>query len=500
MKTDILFINPGNQKKTYQVLSNNMTAVDVPVWVLLLADYLREKGYSPAIYDANVDGWNSDSAKRIISVYNPELIVLMVYGHQPSASTQTMPAAGTIAESIKVYNKDIPIAIGGTHPSSLPERTLNEENVDFIIDGEGIYTIEGLIDALRSKRKFEDVKGLWYRNKNSAAFTSPATIVNDLDKELGGYAWDLLPALHNYRAHNWHCFQDFNNSRKDNFSDIRSPYVSLYSSLGCPYSCSYCCINAIFKKPGIRYWSVEKVISWMDILFNKYGVRNIRLADELFILSPRRVEKFCDMLIERDYGFNLWVYGRVDTIKAELLKKLKKAGVNWIALGIESADEKVRQGVNKIINKDIREIIGIIKSYDINIMGNYMFGLPGDNKKTMEETLRLAMELNCEFANFYTVMAYPGSLLYRDISKKEDCLPKTWQGFSQHSYETRPLATNYLSAKEVLEFRDQAYSRYFTNPEYLDYIGDKFGEKVTKHIIEVTEMKLRRKLLEVESV
>lgn len=496
MNIDVLFINPGDHKKTYQDLSKEFTAIATSVWTPLLANYIRNKGYTTAIYDVNVKGWDEDTTRQITSKYNPNLIVMMVYGHQPSASTQTMPAAGKIARDIKIYNKDIPIAMGGTHPSALPERTLKEEDIDFVIQGEGAYTIEGLVRCIEGKEDFKNIKGLWYKNDDFINFTTPAPLIENLDDELDDYAWDLLPDIDNYRAHNWQCFQDFEKSKKDSFSDVRTPYVAMNTSLGCPYSCHYCCINAIFGKPRIRYWSLEKVFSWIDILVNKYRVRNIRFDDELFILSPSRVERFCDLMIERGYDLNIFAYGRVDTIKDSLLQKLKKAGVNWICLGIEAANERVREGVNKKIKKDIKEVVRMIQANGINVLGNYMFGLPEDSIDTMKQTLQLAMELNCEFANFYTVMAYPGSALYEWASNNEGYLTETWEGFSQHSYKTQPLPTKYLAAEDVLKFRDEAYLRYFTNPQYLRYVQERFGQKVQSHIQKMTQIRLKRKLLE----
>lgn len=496
MPADILFINPGNHKKTYQDLSKEYTAIATPVWTLLLANYTQKKGYSAIIYDVNVEGWDENAAKEIISRYNPCLVVIMVYGHNPSASTQTMPSAGRISRSIKGVNKDIPIAMGGIHPSALPEKTLKEENIDFVIQGEGPYTVEGLISYIKGKGDIKDVKGLWYRRGDSINFTEPSPIIANLDEELDGYAWDLLPGLENYRAHNMHCFQDFEKSRKEDFSDIRSPYVAMNTSLGCPYSCHYCCINAIFGKPGIRYWSLEKVFSWIDTLVNKYHIRNIRFDDELFILSPKRVESFCDLMIERGYDLNIWVYGRVDTIRESMLKKLKKAGVNWICLGIESANEKVRRDVNKNIQKDIKDVVRMIQANDIYVLGNYMLGLPEDNMATMQETLQLAIDLNCEHVNIYTVMAFPGSALYDWALKHEGFLPENWEGFSQLGYETQPLPTRYLQAKDVLMFRDEAFYEYNKNPVYLNMVEKKFGGKARRHIEKMLEIKLKRKLLE----
>jgi len=266
--------------------------------------------------------------------------------------------------------------------------------------------------------------------------------------------------------------------------------------LGCPYNCSYCCINAIYGKPGITYWPIEMVAKWIDELVLKYSVKNIRFADELFILSPQRVEKFCDLMIERKYNLNIWLYGRVDTISGKLLNKLKLAGVNWIALGIESANKKVISSVNKNIRADIRQVVSMIKDAGINIIGNYMFGLPEDNTETMRETYDLAVELNCEFANFYSVMAYPGSEFYNEALKNPDILPDSWNGYSQHSYETRPLPTKFLSAAEVLRFRDKIFIDYFSNQKYIDMVGAKFGNKIIQHLKRMLEIKLKRKILD----
>lgn len=496
MAIDVLFINPSNQKKIYQDLSKEFTAIAPPVWTSLLANNVRKKGYLTAIYDVNIDGWDDNTANDIISKYNPSLIVTMVYGHQPSASTQTMPAAGRIASDIKKYNKDIRIAMGGTHPSALPERTLREEEIDYVIQGEGLYTIEGLIKYIKGTGSIGSVEGLWYKRNELIEHTRPASIINDLDKELDDYAWALLPDISNYRAHTMHCFQIFEKSQRDDFSDVRSRYVAMYTSLGCPYSCSYCCINAVFQKVGIRYWSLEKVLSWIDTIVNKYGVKNIRFDDELFILSPKRVETFCDMIIERGYDLNIWVYGRVDTIKDSLLNKMKKAGINWICLGIECGNEKVRRNMNKIIGKNITEVVKSIQSHNIYVLGNYMFGLPDDDINTMEETLQLSMDLNCEFVNYYTVMAYPGSSLYNLASGKKGYLPDSWEGFSQHSFETQPLPTKYLSPSEVLRFRDNAFYRYYTNEKYLNMVKTKFGKKVESHIERMLNIKVERKILQ----
>ena len=204
------------------------------------------------------------------------------------------------------------------------------------------------------------------------------------------------------------------------------------------------------------------------------------------------------MIIARGYEFNIWCYSRIDTVKEPYLETLKKAGVNYLALGIESGNTKVRKDVTKgrFEDVDIRDVVKKIRDHGINVAANYIFGLPEDTLETMQTTLDLAMEMNTEMANFYSAMAYPGSPLH-GIAKKEGWkLPATYAGFSQHSYYTQPLPTKYLAAEQVLAFRDEAWMKYHTNPRFLNLLKEKFGPTAVEETLKSTKIKLRRKILE----
>ena len=157
----------------------------------------------------------------------------------------------------------------------------------------------------------------------------------------------------------------------------------------------------------------------------------------------------------------------------------------------------MRQGVEKgrFDQEAVRNAIQMTHEAGIYVMGNFMFGLPDDTLETMQETFDLATELNCEYINFYTTMAYPGSPLYEDAIVQGLELPETWIGFSQLSPETLPLPTKHLSAAEVLCFRDNAFDAYFRNPKYLSMIKEKFGQETVEHISEMLQHKLHRNIL-----
>lgn len=489
-KVDVLLINPGNSKAIYQELSNGLSAIEPPSLAGLFANYLRAKGLSIDIVDAPAHNMSPDHvAEHVHANFSPTLIVVVVYGFQPSASTQNMPAAGETSAALKKLMPSCPIMMTGTHPAALPERTLREEAIDFVCDREGPETILHTFYALQSGNPiFTDIPSLWYYNdKHEIISNPPGPLMKNLDEEMPGVAWDLLP-MDKYRAHNWHCF--------DHILD-RQPYVSMHTTLGCPYKCTFCCINAPFGQSSYRMWSPESVIREIDILVNEYGVKNIKFVDEMFVLKPKHVLGICDLIIERGYDLNIWAYARVDTVRDEFLDKLRRAGFRWLALGIESGSKHVRDGVEKgrFGSIDIIATVHKIQEAGINVIGNYIFGLPDDTYESMQETLDLAVEANCEFANFYCAMAYPGSKLYDMAVENNWDLPETWIGYSQHSYECLPLRTDALTSAEVLKFRDEAFMKYFTNQKYLDLVDAKFGQHVVQHLNDMTKIKLKRKIL-----
>jgi len=485
-KTDIVLINPGDRKQVYQSLGKDFAAIEPPFWIAVIAAYLRNNGFAVAIVDANAENITPAETAEIVGKHDPLLACVIVYGSQPSASTQNMTIAGRICAELKARTGS-PVAIGGLHPSALPRRTMDEESVDFVIEGEGPYTLVALLGALRrTSGSYDDVPGLWYRNGGAVRNTPRAELIHDLDTVLPIAAWDLLP-MEKYKAHNWHCFDDI---------EHRMPYGAIYTSLGCPYSCVFCCINAPFGKPGIRYRSPHLVADEIGVLVEKYGIKNIKFVDELFVLHERHFMAIVDLILERGYDLNIWVYARVDTVKQEHLAKMKKAGINWFALGIESANPDVRDGASKKMRvKDITGVVRAIQDAGIRVIGNYIFGLPDDTIATMQETLDLAIDLNCEFANFYCAMAYPGSKLYDIAVSAGWRLPDKWHGFSQHSYEMLPLPTRHIGAAEVLRFRDDAFHAYFENATYLAMVEKTFGTNVMEHVQSMTTTRLKRKLL-----
>jgi len=399
MAVDVLLVNPNNR------IASPFAGIEPPLWLGLLANDLKSQRKEVAVIDAEAKGWNVDRTVQEVRSYHPKEVLLVVMGTNPSvSSTPKMPVTKKLCENLK----DLKVLVTGLHPSALPRET--EEYL-------GVPVLKG--------------------------------------KVFGGcpdIPFGLFP-MSEYQAHVWHCLD----------GSPRSPYASTYTTLGCPYVCKFCNIHTLYDH-HMYYRDVPKLIRELSLLHDVYKVRNIKFWDEMFTLNKERVRDICKRIIQTGFEFNIWAYARVDSVEPDLLKLMKKAGINWLAYGFESGSDKILNASHKKATvAKARQAVEWTHQVGINIIGNFMYGLPSDYIISMRETLEFAKSLNLEFVNMYACEPMVGSELY----KGED-----WTKFGQFN-------TNQTETKK---FTDNAFKEFFTDQNYLDHIRNKFGEQSVKTI------------------
>jgi anaerobic magnesium-protoporphyrin IX monomethyl ester cyclase len=505
---DAIFVNPDSSAKAYQGLAAVYAAIEPPTWALLLAESCRAQGFGVGILDCDAEKLSLESAVDRIKDTRPRLAVFVVYGQNPNSGTTSMIGAIALARALKEDQPDCVTCFVGSHTSALPLEVLGNNCVDIVLLNEGVYALHNLLRSNLGS-DLSSIKGIGYKKRGPGGFPVPTLnppqgVVPQerMDVDLPGYAWDLLPfrktPLDLYRAHFWHAGFDHGN---------RTPFAAIYTSLGCQFACDFCMINIVNRvdngdgvdaasSRGMRFWSPQWVSREMKKLAD-LGVKTLRISDEMFFLNKKYYIPVLEQAISNQFDFNMWTYSRVDTVRKDALDLFKRAGVNWLALGVEAGNQMVRQEVSKGSFKEvnIRDVCKTISDSDINIISNYIFGFPDDTLDTMQETLDLALELNTEMANMYPCQALPGSPMHNIARKNGWALPDSYEGYAFLSYESQPLPTKHLGAAEVLKFRDEAWQTYFTNPAYLDLVGRKFGEVERKNVEDMSSIRLKRKLL-----
>ncbi len=501
---DVLFVNADSAAAAYQDLAKDFSAIEPPTWSLLLAQSCRSKGFGVAILDATAEGLTHGETVEKIAAHNPRLVCFVVYGQNPNSGTTNMIGNSACARLLKQQHPDAVVCFVGSHTSALPREVLALPFVDIVLLNEGVYALHNLLKTdLRTK--LDQVNGIGYKQDGGLILNAPERVVptDRMDEDLPGYAWDLLPfrekPLDLYRAHFWHA--EFSHQK-------RTPFAAIYTSLGCRFKCDFCMINILNRtdnsdgiaaahSPNMRFWSPGFILGEFEKLAG-YGVQSIRISDEMFFLNKNYFEPLLDGIIDRGFDFRMWSYSRIDTVRKQYLEKFRKAGIGWLALGVEAANQNIRREVSKgtFEEVNIREVIETVRGADIHVIANYIFGFPDDTLETMRQTLDLAMELNTEMANMYPCQALPGSSLYYAAIANGWKLPDDYAGYAFLSYESQPLPTKHLSAAQVIDFRDKAWQEYFSNPAYLRLVEEKFGTQERANVEAMTKIKLRRKLLE----
>ena len=392
-------------------------AIEPPLWLGLIASYHMEQGEKVVCLDAAAENLNMEQVAERARLLHPKKIIIVVIGNNPSvSSTPKMPAAEELL-------------------GFLPEAKLT-----------GLHPLA---------------------TNHSKAIPSPFTGCPDFPMA----SFLMAGTREKYRAHNWHCLDDLTR---------RSPYAVLYTSLNCPFTCSYCNIHALYGNHNIIFRPLSAIGVELTALA-VFGVRNIKIWDELFCFNEKRVKAICDYIIAKGYDFNIWAYARTDTVTEKMLAKMKRAGINWLAYGFESACEDVRrQSGKKFADSRARRAIDMTRDAGVNIIANFMFGLPGETEDSMKASLDMAIRENFEYVNFNVALPYPGSPWYESLKEK----PVDWSSFSQFS-------PNICADPRVVKFRDEAFQAYFTRPEYLSMIRVKFGERAETHIKEMAAWKIR---------
>jgi len=487
MSAKVILVTVNSKRKNYGATAENLSAVAPNIPLGLLGTYLNESGIWTEVIDSDIEGFTIQAVIESLLQDAPVLVGVYAGGANPSASTMSMVGVIEFFQALK-NEKDVPFKtfVWGGHPTVLAERTLRETGSDYVVRGEGYKQSRALVDHITNGKSLSEVPGIAYLDDQSFKSTPMPDLI-ELDS-LPFVDWKQMNPS-KLRAHNWHCFgEDINN---------RSPYAIIWTNQGCPYPCDFCSINNVFGARRYRFRSMERVVEEIDNLVNNFGVKHLKILDELFITKHKRIEEFCDLLEERNYDLNMWCFARVDSVNPEILQRLKGVGLNWVAYGFESNDEKIVEATNKRCKADVSNTIRMTRDAGIYICADVIVGLWEDDRSSVKRTRDFLVRHEMEWVNIYPGFGYPGTPLYdRYLTSGVIDEPSTWDTYGLYSIECNPLPTRYLSSSEVLQLRDEMFSEYYKDPQILNMLEGKFGYDTRQHVEKMVEKPLPRRILE----
>lgn len=395
MNKTISFINPPYERIApgYDFV-NIITNRSPSLGLLHLAAQVREDGYTPSIIEADIENLNPEQVAARIIGDRPDYVGITLF-------TVAVWQAADIARRIKQALPDTVVIVGGPHISSMGMETmLRFPEFDIAVLNEGESVLQELLPVLDQGRRPFNVRGILYRVGDQVMQTPAADATRTLD-ELPMPAWDLLP--------------DFPRAYLPAIYDYpRGPVATIAASRGCPFLCKFCDTSTFGAQ--VRAYSPEKVFAMMKHLNETYGIRHIMFVDDLFLASKIRTLALCDMILEAGLEMTWSCTARVDTVKPEVLKRMKQAGCWEISFGLETGSNELLQKMEKSarVEKSVQAVQWTHEA-GIRCKGLFMLGYPGETPETIASTKKLVQDIPMTTMNLTKFTPYPGSPIYREL-------------------------------------------------------------------------------------
>lgn len=432
----VLFVNPPQTASKYKF----MGVIAPPLGIAYMAGVLQENNIDVEILDASAEDMDFKDVEKELLKRKPDLVAL-------TALTPTIGRALETAQVVKETLPDSIVVMGGYHPTFNFIETLEDENVDIVIRGEGEYIMLNLVQALENQSSLHDVKGIVFEDKNSKEIVvnPEAPLIQDLD-ELPFPALNLLPM------------------KKYRLLDMDTHMTTMITTRGCPMQCSFCSSAAMHGKK-IRERSIENIVDEIEYLNTNYDIDTIAFMDDTFTLKKRKVMAICDEILKRNIEIMWGCTSRVDTLDEKLLKKMKEAGCITIFIGVESADQQQLDNMckNTTIAK-IENAFKIAHKLKIRTIASVALGMPGDTKEIMNKTVKFVHKLKPNYAIYSLATPYPGTRFYKEAFEKNLIKIKDW---SKYTLITPILETIDCSLNDMRKIQAKAFMKFYLRPHYI---------------------------------
>lgn len=430
-------------------------ALYYPLWLIYAAAYCKKCGNKVDFIDAPAKPLNEEQAFKVLeSVSKTDEKILFVLG----TSTPSIKSDVAFGAKLKDMYPQSFILLVGTHPTATAEETLSyNSKIDAVAIGEYDYIVRDLAKALEDNEKLNNVKGLCFRDKKgSFVKTEAMPPIHELDE---------IPFAAQFIKENL-------NERDYFFAAATYPSIQIFTGRGCPCMCNFCVYPQTMHGHKYRARSPENVVAEFEYIAQNFSdVKEVVIEDDTFTINKDRITKICNLLIEKKLNKRLhWLCNaRVNTLDLATMKLMKKAGCRLIIPGIESGNQQILDNIKK--GTRVEQYIPYVKNAKkagLLIHACYMVGNQGETKETMQDTLKLALKLNTDTAQFFPLIPYPGTAAYEYNKSKGYLTVGDYENYcGEDGTHNTVLNLPEISTQEMVDFCNYARKKYYLRPSYI---------------------------------
>ena len=422
----ILFLQPLMFVPGYQTVNGELKSTP-SLGLLYIASVAREFG------EVEFEYVSSYNIVEVVTQSDPDVVCF-------SVMTTQYPIIKELCKTIKQIDGRITIILGGYHPTFMFDSILDEAPVDYIVVGEGERTFRELMGYLKdNKGSPKDIRGLAFRRDGETIFTGHRKLIDKLD-EVSFPARDIMPE--------------------------KSKTVDFITSRGCPFSCEFCSISSFYDR-RFRRRSVENVIKEVETLVEQ-GYRRFNIGDDNFLADFKFLKEICKKLEKLDIRFACG--GRIDVIyrRPEILRILRDAGCDAIALGLESGIQEGLDALNKGITiEQVRVVANELENFDDMTRVWFLIVGTGDENDTepkIRESVDFALSLPCDIIQPSILTPYPGTRLFNRLMAENRILTYDWSKYDCCHCVYQPLG---IAPEELEHIWSESFYRIIVNRDIL---------------------------------
>jgi anaerobic magnesium-protoporphyrin IX monomethyl ester cyclase len=418
-----------------------------PIWLAYATGVLEQNGFQVRLVDAPAAGHNLGYVLDLVDGWQPRLVVV-------DTSTPSIYNDVDVTRAIKQRVPSAFVVLVGPHVSALPEESLRlSDVVDAVARREYDHTVRDLALAVQSGADLADVQGLSYRRNGEIIHNPDRPYIRDLD---------ALPFVSEvYRRHLR--IEDYF------YSIARYPEVTIITGRGCPHRCVYCLWPQTLTGHGYRRRSVANVADEFEFIVRELPqVKEVFIEDDTLTVNERHTVALCQEFVQRGIRLPFTANSRAN-VSYETLRWLKKGGCRLLCVGFESGDQAVLDAMRKDIHvEEFYRFAHDARQAGVMIHGCFMVGNPGETRQSLDRTLRLALELPLDTAQFFPLMVYPGTEAYTWAQCNGYLISEDFRDWlTEEGLHNSVVSRPNLPAEQLVQWCDDARRRFYLRPRYV---------------------------------
>jgi radical SAM superfamily enzyme YgiQ (UPF0313 family) len=427
-------------------------ALYYPLWLIYAAAYAQNKGHEVLFLDAPAKQLNEKQSLEIIRRQTNKNVLFIL-----DTSTPSIKSDVAFGAKLKECFPQSFILLVGTHPSACPEETLRfNYAIDAVARGEYDLVVTELANALEKNIRIASVKGITYRDAKTGSIISDENMPYIENLDVLPYAAEFI--------------KEYLDIRDYFFAAATYPAIQIFTGRGCPFRCNFCVYPQTMHGHKYRVRSAENIVwEFQYIADNFPGVKEVIIEDDTFTTDKNRILEICNLLIEKRLQKRLkWLCNARVNLDFVTMKMMKKAGCRLIIPGIESGNQQILNNIKKGTRiEQFEEYVKNAKKAGLLIHACYMVGNQGETMETMRETLRLALKLNTDTAQFFPLIPYPGTEAY-NWAKQNGYIEKNYENYcKEDGTHSTVLNLPGLTAEQMVDFCNMARKKYYLRPQYI---------------------------------